>query len=110
MLDQPVADLGLHAAVDADDAPRDVVVDRRALPGQPDERDDREPAGRRDVQEVLAVGVRVAELVLRRQPAVDGEQALQALRDRVRIVDQALGIVDEGGRTRASSCRRRRRR
>ena len=46
------AGLVLGALVDADDAPREVVVDRRRLPGQPDEGHQGEGAVRCDVQHV----------------------------------------------------------
>ena len=72
-------------------------MDRRPLAGQPDERDDREPAGGGDVEEVLAVGVAGAALVLGREPAVEREQRLEPLGDRVGVVDQPLGVAGEGG-------------
>src|SRR3954469_6255861 len=56
-LDKLEALLALDAAVDAHDAPRDVVVDGGALAGPPHERDHGQPAARRDVEEVLAVGL-----------------------------------------------------
>ena len=96
-LDGAVARLALAALVDADDAPRDVVVDRRALAGQPHERDDREPAAWRDVQQVLGVVVGVAGAVLGGQPAVLGEQRAQARADGVGVVDESVGVRGEVG-------------
>ena len=59
-----VAHLALLPLMDADHAPGDVVVDRGRLPGQPDQRHDRETAVLLRVQDVLAVvmGVRLALL------------------------------------------------
>jgi tRNA-Thr(GGU) m(6)t(6)A37 methyltransferase TsaA len=46
---------------------------------------------------VLAIRVAPGELVPGIEPAVDREQRLETLGDRVRIVDEALGVADEGG-------------
>ena len=93
--------LALAALVDADHAPRHVVVDRRALAGQPDERDDRDVPLRRDVEQVLAVVVAGRLAVLGREPAVLGEQRAQPA-DRGRIGDKAPSVgcegVERGGR------------
>ena len=70
VLDELVAGLLLDAAVDADHAPGDVVVDRGPLTGPPHERDHGQPAARRHVQQVLAVAVDAGQLVLGREPAV----------------------------------------
>jgi hypothetical protein len=72
-----------------------VVVDRRALAGQPHERDDRQPAIRRDVQDVLAVVVGIGDAVLRGEPVVLGEQRGQAPADRVGVVDEAVDVGAE---------------
>ena len=95
--DEPVARLALEPAVDADDAPRDVVVDRRPLAGPPDERDDREAAAARDVQQVLAVAVGAGSLVLGREPAVLREQGAAAARRSRRVSIDSLGVPDELG-------------
>ena len=89
--------LALETAVDADDAPRHVVVDRRALAGEPDQRDDGQPAAVGHVQDVLAVAVAAADLVLRGEPAVLAQQRREPPRDRGRIADQADGVADEVG-------------
>jgi len=91
------ARLALAPLVDADDAPRDVVVDRRALPGQPDQGDDREAAARRDVQQVLGVVVGARDAMLGREPAVVGEQRAEPRADGVGIVDESVYVRGEGG-------------
>src|SRR5919202_916448 len=95
-LDEVVAVLALDTAVDADDAPRDVVVDRGRLAGAPHERDDRQPSARRDVQQVLAVGVVPGGAVGGREPAVGGDQPAQVVGDGVRRVDARVGGAHEG--------------
>ena len=111
-LDGAVARLALAALVDADDAPRHVVMDRRALPGQPHERDDRQPPARRDVQKVLAIALLVGDAVLGGQPAVVREQRAEARADGVGVVEEAVGVGDEVGqrvgRHAGSDARRRR--
>jgi hypothetical protein len=52
------------------------------------------------VQQVLAIPVAAPELVLRGKPAVRGEQWPEPLGNRGGIVDQPLGIVEEGGERR----------
>jgi hypothetical protein len=94
-VDEPVVRLPFDPAVDADDAPGDVVVDRRLLPRQPDERDDGQAATRRDVQNVLATRLGVCALLLRREPVVLREQGPEAVRNGGRVVDQALSVLDE---------------
>ena len=74
-------------------------MDRRALPGQPHERDDREaPAGRRHVQQVLAVGVAAGGAGA---PARASRRRRAASRSRSAIACgssmSALGVPDEGG-------------
>jgi hypothetical protein len=91
-----VALLALDAAVDADDAPGDVVVDRCRLAGQPHERDDGESPARRDVQEVLAVGLGAGGAVGGREPAVGFDEPAQVAGDRVRVLDARVGGADEG--------------
>jgi hypothetical protein len=96
-IEQPVAGLALHAAVDPDHAPRHVIVDGGPLAGEPDQRDHGEPPRRRHVQQVLAVAVAAREPVLRSEPAVLGEEPLEPFRDRMRIVREAVGVAHEGG-------------
>ena len=94
-VDEPVAVLALEPAVDADDAPRDVVVDRCHLAGSPHERDDREPAAGRHVQEVLPVAVHPGRLMPAGEPAVLRQQRLEPRRDRLGIVDRRLRVANE---------------
>lgn len=90
VLNEAVARLALHAAQDADDAPRDVVVDRRLLARTPDERDHRHPPRRRHVQQVLAVAVDARTLVPGRSQPSSRRSPPKPLGDRVGIVDQRL--------------------
>src|ERR1700761_6536657 len=99
-----VGDLVLDAAVDADDAPGLVAVDRRALADVPDRRGDREAALGVDVQRVEDVLVVVGAAVVgvdrraRGEPAAQrrgdlgGDLLLAAARgdDRLDLLDQLL--------------------
>src|SRR5262249_32767618 len=87
--------LALEATPDADDAPAQVVVDRRRLARLPDERDDRVATRRVHVDEMLAVAV-VRRLAVARleQPGIREGAAQEhpgAPRDRV----GALLVGDE---------------
>src|ERR1700761_2116389 len=99
-----VGDLVLDAAVDADDAPGLVAVDRRALADVPDRRGDREAALGVDVERVEDVLVVVGAAVVGGDRGALGEPAgplprplggdllLAAARgdDRLHLVDQLL--------------------
>ena len=88
-----VAGLVLGAQVDADDAPREVVVDRSRLARQPDERHQGEAAVRRRVEQVLAIGLRVADQLVGSQQVRCPQSGLQGRRDGVDLVLARLGDV-----------------
>lgn len=56
----------LDALDDTEHAPGDVIVDRRHLPGAPDQREDREAPVRLAVEQVAAEPFRIARAVARR--------------------------------------------
>ena len=69
----------LRAAVEADEPPREVVVDGRLRAGRDDEREEREGAVLRAVEEPLAdpaahAALRCRRLILDREPPRGGEQ------------------------------------
>src|SRR3954451_1596541 len=76
--------LVLDTLDDAEDTPRDVIVDARELAGPPDQRDDRERSVGLDVQRVAAVAVRRAEALRGGQHVRGGQVPPQLVGDELR--------------------------
>lgn len=76
-----IGDLVFLALVDARNTPRDMVMHRRRLARQADQRGDREALVRRDVHHMLTIARRIGAALLRRQQAGRAEEWLQRPHD-----------------------------